>query len=76
MYGENLAAALVPSMIPEPPPRVRGKLSGGFGSEHDSGATPACTGKTTVKCHKRNCQGSHPRVYGENAVDNDDLTFL
>ena len=47
-------------------PRVRGKLRAAGSKTAATGLIPACAGKTIPQRSRRNVDGAHPRVCGEN----------
>ena len=53
------------------PPRVREKLFDEVEKGHREGITPACAGKTHVKCRQHYVLWDHPRVCGKNSINQD-----
>ena len=51
------------------PPRVRGKLYGGYPERISARITPACAGKTGSALRVTPVSEDHPRVCGENRRD-------
>ena len=69
MCGENALPPAVWARLRGSSPRVRGKLEL---LRLDASAVrliPACAGKTRQRCASRFVSGAHPRVCGENLVD-------
>ena len=73
--GENVANEIRGNERRGSPPRVRGKPAP---PETDRGATrltPACAGKTAPRVAEESMPAAHPRVCGENNVEQDWIAF-
>ena len=63
--GEKSGLCRTAEKIPGSPPRVRGKVSAAFFPFGTRGITPACAGKSAIRCTFSPMDWDHPRVCGE-----------
>ena len=67
--GENISPKKSLLTLLGSPPRVRGKRQHEFTSGRTERITPACAGKTDSRYHRPRRAEDHPRVCGENVVE-------
>ena len=67
MRGEETIMPPLHPILQESPPHARGRVSGLIARDVIPGITPACAGKSRLRCDAVASPGNHPRVRGEEA---------